>query len=67
MAMHYEFDDPLDVAYHLRDLARDIETRPTKFRYGPQAPLQTDWGCELDVAVGALREAADKIEKAVSA
>jgi hypothetical protein len=59
MALHYVFDDPLDVSNMVRDLAKSIEGRPTD----PQDPAQA----EFDVAVGALREAADKIEAAVYA
>jgi hypothetical protein len=61
MALHYVFDEPLDVSNMLRGLAKDIENRPEFFEYGPQAPAQV----EFDIAVGALREAADKIEAAV--
>ena len=61
MALHYIFDEPLDVSSMLRDLAKSIERRATDFRYGYQDPAQA----EFDVAVGALREAADKIETAV--
>jgi hypothetical protein len=61
MALHYIFDEPLDVSNMVRDLAKSIESRPTDFRYGPQDPVQA----EFDVAVRALREAADKIEAAV--
>ncbi len=50
MPIHYLFDEPLDVSLFLRGIAHDIESRPTG---------------EFDVAVGALREAAGKIEKAV--
>ncbi len=61
MALHYIFDEPLDVSNLLRDLAKSVQNRPTGFRYGPQALEQA----EFDIAVGALREAADKIEAAV--
>lgn len=59
--VHYVFDEPLDVSNLLRALATDIEKRPTDFRFGPQDPAQA----EFDVATGALRTAADKIEAAV--
>lgn len=61
MALHYTFDYPLDVSNLLRDLAKDIEARPPDFRFGPQDPAQAIFG----VAVGALRNTADTIEKAV--
>ena len=57
MALHYAFDEPLDVSNMLRGLAKDIENRPT------DDPAELEFG----VAVGALREAADKIEAAVYA
>ena len=61
MTLHYVFDEPADVSILLRDLATSIEDRPTDFRYGPQDPAQA----EFDVAVRALREAADKIDAAI--
>ncbi len=63
MAIHYAFEGPLDVSLMLRGIVHDIESRTVTFQYGPQSPIEG----EFDVAIGALREAADKIEMAVYA
>lgn len=55
------FDEPLDIIALLHNLAKDIEHRPTNFRFGKQDSAEL----EFDVAIEALREAADKIEKSV--
>jgi hypothetical protein len=59
--MHYSFDDPMDISELLRSIAADVEEAPQPFPHSPHDPIIS----EYQIAIGALREAADKIEKAV--
>jgi tRNA(Ile2) C34 agmatinyltransferase TiaS len=62
MALHYKFDDPLDLSGMLRGIAKDVdEDAESYFPYGKQPVIIGIEG----IAAAALREAADKIEAAV--
>jgi hypothetical protein len=60
--MHYSFDDPMDITALLRAMATDVEKSPQLLRIiGPPKSTRA----LFQVAVGALRVAAETIEKAV--